>query len=189
MDIILKSIIMAGTCSLIAFLTHLMLSLMRQGRHKDEPMILELRHQKRLLITIWLLTTPLYVWLFFQPALSGGTLLSKSGIPIQALAFCYGIIFYFFLSFIYLTLYYFVDRSISATILEIIYSSPDKKLTLDGIKKIYNIEKKYEREIKGMMQGKFIIQEEDYFKGTFKGILYGRLANSIKYLLKLGRGG
>ena len=189
METILKSVIIAGICSLFAFVVHLMLNLLRPGRKKDELMILELQQQRKLLVTIWSLTALLYAWLFFMPVSSKGILLTNFGISDWILDFFYGTVLYFLLSFIYLTFYYFINRSISATLLEIIEASLNKKLSLEEIKKIYNIEKKYESEIKGMQQGGFVTLEKGYYKNTFKGVLYGKLASFIKNMLKLGQGG
>ncbi|MCX5694708.1 MAG: hypothetical protein NT014_06295 [Candidatus Omnitrophica bacterium] len=186
---ILKSIIIAGTCSLFAFVVHLMLNLLRPGRNKDESMILELQRQRKLLVTIWSLTALLYAWLFFMPVNSKDILVTNFVISDWIIDFFYGIVLYLLLSLIYLTFYYFINRSISATLLEIINLSLNKKLTLDEIKKIYNIEKKYESEIKGMQQGGFITLAKGYYKNTLKGVLYGKLASFIKNMLKLGQGG
>ena len=104
------------------------------------------------------------------------------------ISFIYGIVLYSFCSFIYLSFYYFVNRSVSATILEIIEFSP-KKLTSDEIKEIYNIEKKYQNELRGMLEGRFIIKEGDYYRNSFKGKLFARIAKLTKDYLKLGPGG
>ncbi|GEM_PF-2233509 len=181
---IIKGIIIAGICSFAACLIQVLLCLLGPGRGKAEPMILELRRQAKSAILIWLFMALPYAGVFLRadPA-------ALSGTGLVALSFCYGIIFYFFLTCVYLTLYYFVDRSISATLLEIIGDSGEKGLSLDEIKEIYGIEKKYKKELRGMLQGRFIVEERGTFRNTFKGSFCAAGTDFIKRLLKLGKGG
>ena len=89
----------------------------------------------------------------------------------------------------YLTFYYFVDRSVSATLLEIIEKSPPEGLTSGDVKRIYDTERKYQRELNGMLEGRFIIKEGNYYRNSLKGRIYARIARLTKSLLKLGPGG
>jgi hypothetical protein len=116
-------------------------------------------------------------------------IIDKLSAMLGVFAFIYGIVFYLILSFIYLALYYLVDRSVSATILEIIDNSPERKLTCDEIKKIYSVENKYQTELKGMLEGGFIIKELDYYKNSLKGSIYARIVRRMKAFFKLGAGG
>ena len=182
MDMLLNGILIAIFCSCLSLVAHLAISCIRKGRPKREPSIFELNRQAKLTLSIWLFSFLIYVWIFFLLPL-------KIDIPIEIIGFTYGLFFYFALSFIYLSIYYFIDRSVSATILELIYSAPDEKLTLDEIKKVYPPEKKFEKELKGMLEGGFLIKETDFYKNSLKGSIYARIARLIKTFLKLGPGG
>lgn len=69
-------------------------------------------------------------------------------------------------------------------------NSPDKRLTSEQIEEVYDIDKKYLDEFKGMLQGKFITEiTGGYFSNTTKGRLYAHLARFLKEYFKLGPGG
>ena len=179
---ILKGILLACVCSLGSLLAHIAITFFRKGRQKNEPVIFELMRHTRLLMVIWSFSFLIYALMFF---LGFGNISEMSGTA----DFIYGIIFYLMLSFIYLAVYYFIARSVSATLLELIDDSPGKKLTIGEIKDIYNVERKYQNELNGMLQGRFIIEESGYYRTSFKGRSYARLARFVKHLLKLGPGG
>jgi len=186
---LIKAILLAAFCSFVSVATHLAISLFRRGRAEGEPAIHELSRQAKLLANIWAVLFIVYLVLYFIPISGIDILINRFVSIIPIVSFFYGIIVYFFLSFLYLTLYYFINRSVSATILEIIEHSPEKKLTADEIKTIYNIEKKYRTELKGMLEGGFIIKESDSYRNTLKGSLFARIAKLTKGYLKLGLGG
>lgn len=185
----LKGILLAISCSFISLFIHLILSYFRKTQRIKEPLILELLRQTRLLSVIWIITALIYILLFFRFPERINILINRLNTSEELISFAYGIAFYLFLSFIYLTIYYLVDRSVSATMLEIINNAASGKLTADEIKKIYNVEKKYHAELKGMLEGRFIKKEDDYYKNSFKGYLYAKVAGEIKKLLRLGPGG
>ncbi len=186
---ILKGIFIALICSFLALLTNLAISLFRKGRIKDEPPLLELKRQGKLLFLIWLFFLILYsvLYSFFPNYLETflNSLVNIVGHNEEIIGFFYGISFYFMLSFIYLCFYYLIDRSITPTLLEIIERSLNQKLSLDEVKTIYNVERKYQMELKGMLEGRFIIKEADSYRNSFKGSLYARLSRLIKRVLKL----
>lgn len=184
-----KGILLAVFCSFICLLLHIIVSFFRLGRRKDEPLIFELNRQTKLLLFIWLVTFSIYVLLFFFPIQAMNIVINVSEKVITGISFIYGIIFYTILSFMYLTVYYFVDRSVSATLLEIIENSAGKKLTQNEIKNIYSLENKYQTELTGMLEGRFIIKDGDCYRNSFKGSLYAKIARLMKGILKLGLGG
>lgn len=156
-------------------------------RNKKEPVIIELIRQAKLLLCIWAFSFFVYTLIFFIPIEKFSTLVNKSNFMAvsEDFGFIYGIGLYLILSFLYLTFYYLIDRSVSATILEIIDKAPAGRLSLDEVKKIYNIDKKYQSELSGMLEGGFIVKEQDYYKNSSKGSLYAKIAHFIKSLLKL----
>ncbi len=185
----LKGILLAICCSFVSLLIHLLISFFRKTRSETEPLICELMRQTRLLAAIWISTFLLYAALFFLPLEKINILINRLSGIMNVVGFAYGIIVYLFLSFVYLTIYYLTDRSVSATILEIIDSAAQKKLTADEIKNIYDVEKKYQTELKGMLEGRFIIEESDYYRNSLKGRMYASVVRTMKRILRLGPGG
>lgn len=186
---LLKSMILAFFCSFVSIILHLVISFFRKGRLENEPEIFELSRQWKLLFSLWMIFFLVYASLFFWQAPAINSLITRVNAIIPALDFIYGIFLYLMLSFMYLSFYYFINRSVSATILELIENSADKKLTEEQIKNLYNIENKYRSEIKGMLDGRFIIQESGYYRNALKGKIFAHLANFMKSYLKLGPGG
>jgi hypothetical protein len=186
---LLKSIILAVASSFIGLFTHLLICAFRKGRRFSEPLIFELERQAILLLAIWLFYFGIYCILFFIPSAQINNWVDKFSASEKFLSFFYGLIFYCSLSFIYLSVYYLVARSVSATILGIVGNSTERRLSVDEIKKIYSPENKYQLELKGMLEGGFIIKEGDYYKNSLKGRLWAKTARCIKLILKLGPGG
>ncbi|MFC1646147.1 hypothetical protein ACFL2Y_03110 [Candidatus Omnitrophota bacterium] len=186
---VLKGIILAFFCSCISIISHLFINLFRKGRRVDEPVINELKRHAKLLFFIWTFFFFIYALIFFQTPYKFKVLIEELVSITKTFGFAYGLFIYLSLSLIYLCVYYFVDRSVSATILEIIDNAAKKKLSIDEIKKVYPPEKKYQMELMGMLQGGFLIKDSDYFKNSFKGRLYAKAARLTKKLLKLGSGG
>ncbi len=186
---IIKGILVALFCSSMALALHFSLTLFRKGRRIDEPVIFELLRQVKLSLADWTLTFILYVILFFKAPkwvidLADG-ISRLGGMP----GYVYGIILYAILCFVYLSVYYLIDRSVSSTLLEIIENSPEGKLSAKQIKQIYGIENKYHSELKGMREGGFITEKSGCYRNSLKGRLYARLAWLIKIIFKLGPGG
>lgn len=186
---VLKAVLLAALTSAISIGIHITISVCRKGRRGGEHLIFELIRQTKLLLFIWLILFLFYSTFFFLPLKSTKQIFEYFSHFEKNLDFFYGIFFYFALCFIYLSFYYFVDRSISSTLLEIIYASPKKKLTIEEVKRFYDVEAKYETELKGMIEGRFIIKEGIYYRNSFKGRLYARIAYFIKNFFKLGSGG
>jgi hypothetical protein len=186
---IIKGILIAAFCSCLALLLQVAMSLFRRGGRTGKPAIFELIRQVNLSSVIWVIVSILFVYLFFVPPGSIIVLsdrISRSG---ELPGYIYGIILYIILCFVYLSVYYLIDRSVSSTLLEIIENSPEGKLSAKQIKQIYGIENKYHSELKGMQEGGFITEESGFYRDSLKGRLYARLARLIKIIFKLGPGG
>lgn len=189
MELIIRSIIIAVFCSLLALVLHLGINFFRKGRHPGEAVIFELARQAKISLLSWLIVFILFIFLFFKPPalITGlGEKILGSGLP---MGYAYGIILYVFLCFLYLSAYYLIDRSVSATLLEIIEQFPEGEVDGQKIKEIYGIHDKYLSELKGMCEGGFIIEEAGFYHNSFKGRLYAKLASAVKSILKLGPGG
>lgn len=185
----LKGILLAIFCSILSLIIHLIITFFRKGRRVDEPVICELKRQSKLIFFIWLFTFLIYTLMFFQTPDKIRIVIEKINLTTKVAGFIYGLVFYSSLSLVYLCVYYFIDRSVSATILEIIHNSLKKKLTINEIKMAYPAERKYQMELKGMLEGRFIIEDHNYYRNSFKGSLYAKIAKLTKRLLKLGPGG
>jgi len=186
---IVKGIILASLCSVASLLMHLAVSCFRKGRAGSEPVIFELGRQIRLLAAIWAVAFMVYSLFYFLPLPGIDALASRSASLIPGTGFIYGMVLYIFLCFLYLTFYYFINRSVSATILEIIDESAQGQLSLEEIKAVYSVEKKYQAELKGMLEGGFIVEGSGYYRATLKGRLFAAIAKFTKAYLKLGPGG
>lgn len=185
----LKGIALATLCSCLSLILHLGISFFRKGRLEGEPSIFGLIRQTKLILFIWAFTFVIYGLLFFKPIDKISLLVNGLTGRFDAIGFIYGLCFYLMLAFVYLTFYYFVDRSVSATILEIIDKAPEGKLCYSEIKEVYGVEGKYLSELNGMLQGGFIVEEAGYYRNSFKGRCYAHLAKTVKSFLKLGQGG
>lgn len=182
-----KAIILSIASSFLSLFSYLLITFFKRARNKKEQPIFGLMREAKLLSSICLIYLFVYSVIYFALMKNADILLNKFNfiaVP-EAFGSVYGIAFYSFLSFLYLTFYYLIGRSISATLLEIIDKAPGGRLTLNEVKKIYAIEKKYQNELKGMLDGGFIVKEQDYYKNSFKGSLYAKMAHLIKRLLKL----
>lgn len=185
----LKGILLAITCSFTSAVMHLLVTIFGKGRREKEPLIYELMRHTRSSLVIWIVGFLFYAALFFLPLHKINILISRLDAMRDVLGFTYGVALYLFLSFVYLTFYYMADRSVSATILEIIDNADQRKLKTEDIKQIYDVEKKYQSELKGMLEGGFIIKESGYYKNSLKGHAYAFLVKTVKAILKLGPGG
>jgi len=186
---IIKGILISGVCSSVGFSLHIFIHLFRKGRRCGEPAIFELARQFKLTLVIWLSTFILFAYLFFRPPELITHLASAIHRIVLSAGYVYGLMLYLFFCFIYLTLYYLIDRSVSSTLLEIIENSPEGELTARQIKEIYGIEDKYRKELKGMLEGGFILAEAGDYANSLKGKIYARFAIALKAILKLGPGG
>jgi Zn-dependent protease with chaperone function len=186
----LKGIFIALFCNVLLFLIHfIILSLLKKERRYPSP-VHQLLDITRLLIKTCANLLVVYTLLFFlipDDFFSNLTINYLGSLKI--FSFFYGVFLYVCLFFLYLIFYFIVDRSVSATIMIEIESSPDKRLTSEQIEKIYNIDKKYLAELEGMLQGRFITEIAGYFSNTAKGRLYAHLAKFLKKYFKLGPGG
>ncbi len=184
----MNAVLLALVCGFAACVFHLMVGYFGRRRMDNEPVIFELRWQVKLILIIYSFTFLIYAVFFFYMLPENS--IYRNGLSVHYVVWLvYGAVLYFLLAFIYLTFYYLVDRSISATILEFIDSSEQKKLDIDEILGLYDINKKYDNELKSMVEGRFIAQDSGYYKNTLKGSMYAIIARAIKSILKLGPGG
>ncbi len=94
--------------------------------------------------------------------------------------FLYFYIFYFYLHFIIV-----IDRSISVRILLEISSSPQRSLTLDEIKKRYDLKDKFKRELKDLVFLGRVEKKGEAFANTFKGRMHAYIVRGVRKYLNL----
>jgi len=179
---ILTSAAIALLCFVLSLFAIVIVNIFKNERSGGEAMIIELGRQAKISFVVWSLC-----FLFF--AVMFVLLLNKNYAVPAAADFAYGIMVYLIFSFIYLIIYNFASRSISATLLEIIDDSPGDKLTSDEVKKIYGIENKYQTELGWMLDSGLLVKSRDHYKNTPMGSLGAKTAILVKKILKLGPGG
>lgn len=105
--------------------------------------------------------------------------------PLKTVNFLNGISLFLLISFFYLHLIEFVDRSITTRIMVEIEDSPEKGLTLKEIKERYSLKEKLSYELEDMMHLKVISKDSGYFKNTLKGSYYARFIKFLRDFLRL----
>lgn len=103
--------------------------------------------------------------------------------------FLAGLMFYVFLFLGYCQFYFIVDRSISVRVMIELENSPEKKLSFDEIKKIYDFNEILSRRLGHMADSKYIVQNSGYYTNTKKGRLEAKTFKFLKDFLNLGKGG
>lgn len=171
--------------SIIGILIHFLLINLGIIKINPDWCIRKLKRHGQLLLVIWIILLPVFYKLF--------NLLGEIRITefTSAILFHYinGILLLTMFFFLYLTVYYVIDRSVSTRIMMEIEASPDKKLMFGGLKEVYDVDTKYRNELQGMIDGGFVKKDGDYYINTPKGMIVGRVTGAYKKLLRLGKGG
>lgn len=184
----MNGIICAVLSVFMCLVIHSLISLFRKDKIKYHSPMGKLLFLAKQIMVVWLCGLPVFIYLFHW-SYQDKFLENFDKINITLFHLAYGVILFWMLFFLYLTLYYLVDRSVSTTLMIKIESSLDKKLTIEEIRNVYDIDKKYRDEISGMLAGGFIIKSGEYYKNTFKGSCFAKIANFFKIAYKLGPGG
>lgn len=171
----LKGIFIAFFCFILFFTTHVIVF------HN-----FNVRRRFRTLFSMWIGLFPIYIVMF--------VLIPKDAfLPIivlfgslKAIGFLYGVIIYVIFVFFYIHLIIFVDRSVSTRIMMDIDNSANRKLSLEQIKQIYNLDGKIAYELEDMKYIGYISEDSRYFKNTVEGSRYARFAEFLKNYLNLG---
>lgn len=106
-----------------------------------------------------------------------------------AVNFSSGLMFYIFLFLGYCQFYFIVDRSISVRIMIELENSPEKKLSFDEIKRIYDFNEILSRRLGHMIGSKYIVEDSGYYINTPKGRFEAKVFKFLKDFLNLGKGG
>ncbi|MDD5069504.1 MAG: hypothetical protein PHV17_02150 [Candidatus Omnitrophica bacterium] len=101
----------------------------------------------------------------------------------------YSLVLFYGCFFIYLSIYYMIDRSVSSKMMIEIDKSANKKMTYNDLIAVYDVEKKYQEALDDLVYGGLIKKTDDKYYCTYKGAIIARLASLFKKGLKLGRGG
>lgn len=183
----MRGVLILITVSFICILIHLVLARLRLIKVQRELPIKKLIYQWKLLLGIWIGILSVVSILYILYA--SNTLyfhVGESGIVFN---FIYGIVFFGMLFFLYLTVYYVVDRSVSSRIMIEIESSQLKRLKFEDLRRIYDVDAKYLSELKGMLQGGFVRVLRGSYSNTIKGAIVAKIAGTYKKLFMLGKGG
>lgn len=181
----IKAFIISGFLFLltVAFHCAAMLIPRRGHRNNGSSQVKELLFHSRLIAGIGVGAALVYAGIFFN-----ATFLFVG--PWTAwIAFLCGLFLLGVFCFVYLTMYYLFDRSVSATLLECIENSEGKGLSGEEVLRRYSVREKYASELKGMLDGGFLVQEKGAYRNSSKGVFYARIAVRVKKFFKLGPGG
>lgn len=181
-------IIIAVIASATAFLLHMAIISSGIIRVRQTHRIRKLIAHGKLLSVIWALVGVAFAFVY-NSAIGSDALISDASSVKAVFESIYGVVFFGMLFFIYLSFYYVADRSVSSRIMISIETAPQKRLTFEELKGVYNVETKYNNELKGMVEGGFIRREGDYYINTAKGTVLARLAGGYKRIFRLGKGG
>ena len=185
----ISGVLSAIVTSFICILLHFIICLFTPSFPKFDSDVKKLIFQGKMVLSIWLIMLPLFFLLNNIFVNKGIDEIIKKN-KIEEITFLlYSIVLFLCFFFLYLTVYYIIDRSVSSRIMIEIEKSPSKKLTFEELIKIYDVDTKYQNEIKGMEEGSFIKKEGDKYKCTVKGLIVGRIAFFLKSIWKLGEGG
>ena len=97
-----------------------------------------------------------------------------------------GLFIYLFIYFFYFHLIIVFDRSVSPRMMVELDKSPDKRLTVDGIKSAYSLEEKLRRELDDMDYMLRMAKDGDAYTNTKKGITHARLMDFLREYLHIG---
>jgi len=184
----MAGLVSAIIISFLGFMIHFFI--IGSGIIKINPewCIKKLKRHAQLLMVIWLLCLPAFIYLF--GLLRDTDIINKAaGDHDLILNYLYGIIIFACLFFVYLTFYYVVDRSVSSRLMIEIDRSRDKRMSFEDIKKVYDLETKYDNELNGMVEGGFMRKDGDYYYNTVKGRFVARCTDLYKRAFRLGKGG
>lgn len=100
-----------------------------------------------------------------------------------------GLMLYVFLFLGYCQFYFIVDRSISVRVMIELENAPQKRLSYDEIKKVYDFDEILFRRLQHMLDSKYIEKNSGYYMNTKKGRLEAEVLKFLKEFLNLGKGG
>ena len=110
-----------------------------------------------------------------------------SFMPIWLVAFLNGAFLHFFFWFFYLHFIQIMDRTPTARIMIEIEASPQKKLSLDELKKLYSFDRKVSGELEDLVLFRRLEKEANLYKITPKGRIHLKIFKSIRDYLRLAR--
>jgi len=108
-------------------------------------------------------------------------------VPMIVLGFLNGAFLHFFFWYFYLHFIQIVDRTPTARIMIEIQRSPEKRLSLEEMKRLYSIDRKISCELEDMVVLGHLSRESDFYKITPKGRKHMLIFKNIRNYLKLRR--
>jgi len=148
--------------------------------------IRKLKVHAKCLLTVWIILLPVFFILFDR---IGAAYFAAHAGRTALFYYLYGALILLTLFFVYLTFYYVVDRSVSTRLMIEIDDSPAKKLSFREILVAYDVNTKYENEVKGMVEGGFVKKDGEYYSNTQKGRMVAVITRAYKRIFRLGKGG
>jgi len=181
----MKGLAAAFLSAVAAGIFHCLISFCAKSPAKKEP-IRAIIYQLRLISVLWTIGAVLFFFLFSKLSFLGGGL---SWLARAVIDYGIGLIMFGFLFFLYISVYYIFDRSVSSDIMIAIERSDERRLTLAQIEELYGTERQYEDSLRGMREGGFILEETGIYRNTLKGALFSFYASFFKKIYKVGLGG
>lgn len=185
----MSQIIACLITAMICVGAHMIFFYLQRRPLQFESPVRKLLYQGKVVLAIWVLFAPLVVVFqnMFEP--TGMDRVIYQGMTGRYASLVFATAFFFYLFFLYLTAYYMVDRSVSSRIMIEIETSPDGTIAFDRLSQAYDVDAKYRDQLNGMLQGGFVVREQDTYKCTMKGLFVARIAYFFKTVLRLGAGG
>ena len=170
---------------LIAVIAHCLINFSNKKKIYRTP-VHNILHQARLITMLWVGLLPVLCYWIITKRPFYFTLTERSSCFIHYLL---GVVAFWFMFFVYISVYYIIDRSVSSRIMISIENATDKRMTFGQIKKIYGVEQKYLHELQGMQEGGFIREEDGKYFNTLKGKIFAYYASFFKKVYRVGLGG
>lgn len=169
----LKGILIALFCFILFLLIHVVL-------FHNRP----IKKHFYTLVIIFSSLIPVYVLIYF---LTPDFLTDSASSTV--VSFLNGIAIYIFLFFGYGHFYFLVARSLSVRMMIELENSPEKQLTFEQMKEVYNPDDLVWKRLEQMVNANYITKNSGYYKNTRKGRYEARICKFLKEFLQLGPGG
>ena len=171
----IKGIIIGFTCFLI-FLSHVVIG------HK-----INIKRHFHFMSGVFFLGILVYAILFIAVPADQIQRFISALLPLSLLAFANGAFIYIFLCVLYLYLLQITDRSAAVRIAVEIEKSPEKQLTMEQIKRLYDIDDKIYNGLEDMAALGRLKKDGKYYMLTPKGRMHIRIFKPIRDYLRLTR--
>lgn len=174
----LRGIVLAFCCFIVFLLLHFGIFHTRS-----------IKKRFRMLVIIFYSLFPLYLMLYLVIPEDAFLPVNELSEFSKMVALFNGMLIYMFLWFGYCQFYFVVDRSISVRVMIELENAPEKQLTPEQIREVYDLDDMLSRRLQHMVGQKYITLGSGYYKNTKKGRYESLLFKFLKEYLQLGIGG